>query len=69
MGQGRKHRAPAGKKLATRGAVKQGGSLVAVRTRKKTAKKHPAVRVGTVNQVHEACAAAGQVGDDRDATC
>ena len=35
---------------------------MAVRARKKTAKKHPAVRVGTVNQVHEACAAAGQVG-------
>ena len=42
---------------------------MAVRARKKTAKKHLAVRVGTLNQVHEACAAAGQVGDDRDATC
>ena len=69
VGQGSKHRAPAQKKLTRRGAAKQGGSLVAVRATKKTAKKHPAVRVGTVNQAYEACAAAGQVGDDRDANC
>ena len=69
VGQGRKFRARAGKKLATRGVVKQGGSLVAVPARKNTEKKHPAVRVGTVNQAHEACAVAGQVGDDRYATC